>query len=110
MQLPTHALGGLAQHHPGPHGPGPHWGGGHHWGAGSLGDAGMGAFGPWGGWWLLLVLLAVLAVVAVGYLAARRIEGDADEALATLRERYAAGELDDEEFERRRNRLTERIG
>lgn len=111
MQLPIYTLGGLAQHHPGPHGPGPH---GPHWGAGPAGGMGSG-LGMGGGW---LVLLLVLALLVVGVVAAalylRGETGDtdrtADDALATLRERYATGDLDDDEFERRRERLTERTG
>jgi len=111
MQLPIYTLGGLAQYHPGPHGPGPH---GPHWGAGPAGGMGPG-LGMGGGW---LVLLLVLALLVVGVVAAalylRSGTGDADrtadDALATLRERYASGDLDDDEFERRRERLTGRTG
>jgi putative membrane protein len=56
---------------------------------------------------VLVALLLVLAAVVVGlFLATRTAEGESDDALATLRERYAAGDLDNEEFERRRDRLT----
>jgi len=70
--------------------------------------------GMWGGLgWLpmlggLLVVLAVPAI-AVYALATRGGSGTAagaDDALATLRQRYAAGEIDEEEFERRRERLS----
>lgn len=77
-------------------------------------DGWMGAHGGgmWGGlgWvWMLGGLLAVLAVPAVVLYALRARgggEGQRDDALATLRQRYAAGEIDEEEFERRRTRLT----
>jgi putative membrane protein len=77
-------------------------------------DGWMGAHGGgmWGGlgWvWMLGGLLVVLAVPAVVlYALTARGGGDSerDEALATLRQRYAAGDIDEEEFERRRTRLT----
>ncbi|RMB25627.1 putative membrane protein [Haloplanus aerogenes] len=61
-----------------------------------------------GGWWLvlLLALLALGIVAAALYLRAHEGEGGEDGALTVLRERYAAGDLDEEEFERRRERLT----
>jgi putative membrane protein len=72
---------------------------------------------PWGGagatglglFWSLLALLLVVAVLAaLASLAFRlsegRESGEAD-ALSVLRRRYASGEIDDEEFERRRTRL-----
>jgi putative membrane protein len=70
-------------------------------GPGGTGMSGAG-FGV-GGWWLVLLvaLLVVGVVVAALYLTSR--EGGA---LTVLRERYAAGDLDEEEFERRRERLT----
>jgi putative membrane protein len=73
-------------------------------GPGGTGMSGAGFGG--GGWWLVLLvaLLVVGVVVAALYLTSR--EGGEDGALTVLRERYAAGDLDDEEFERRRERLT----
>jgi putative membrane protein len=71
------------------------------------GGTGMSAAGfGVGGWWLglLFALLVVVVVVAALYLTSR--EGGEDGALAVLRERYAAGDVDEEEFERRRERLT----
>jgi len=64
-----------------------------------------------GGWWLALLLaLLVIGVVAAALYLRSRDAGDGrrreDGALAVLRERYAAGDLDEEEFERRRDRLT----
>lgn len=90
----------------GPHGPmGPNGGAG--WGTMPWGTAGGGA-------WLLpalLWLLVLLAVVAgLVYLAWRLVladESSADppDAMCVLETRYARGEVDDEEFERRRDRL-----
>ncbi|AQL43538.1 hypothetical protein BV210_12900 [Halorientalis sp. IM1011] len=91
--------------------------------AGHTGDDGMHhhdgwmgshAGGMWGGFgwlWMLGGLLVVLAVpaIAVYALSARGGSGTAtgaDDALTTLRQRYAAGEIDEEEFERRRERLS----
>jgi len=101
----------------GPHGPvgpngpmGPNGGGG--WGAMPWGAGGSGA----GLFPTLLWLLVLLAVVAgMAYLAWRlldeRVEtgAGADTAgadpVGLLETRYARGEIDDEEFERRRDRL-----
>lgn len=77
-------------------------------------SGGMGGFGWWPLLWLLVGLALVgLLVVAVldrgdGSGSARRHSDDSpatDDALATLRTRYARGELSDEEFEERRARL-----
>lgn len=92
----------------GPHGPmgphGPTGGGG--WGTGPW-DAGLAGSrtGPAVLLWLALALVVVAAVV---YLA-RRVAGRqpaGTDAVAVLETRYARGEIDDEEFERRRERLT----
>jgi len=66
-----------------------------------------GAVGPaWGGGWLLWPLLALTVLVGVpvaGYL--RLADSGGDDALTVLRERYARGDIDEEEFERRRSAL-----
>lgn len=108
----TNSLGLLLQW--GPHGP--HNPTGPHGPMGPNGWAGAGGMMPWGAggtglgllWWLVLLAL-VVAVVAGAYLAlsardSDRRNGDAD-ALTVLRRRYASGEIDDDEFERRRDRL-----
>lgn len=90
--------------HRGPHGPmGPH------------GGAGVGTM-PWGGtggagfgllWWLVLLAVALALLVGVVSLV-RRLDASAateQDAVAVLRARYASGEIDDEEFDRRRRRL-----
>jgi putative membrane protein len=106
----TDTLGVLLQwgpHH-GPHGP--------HAPMGPGGGAGMGGAMPWGTagaggfglvWPLVLLGLAVAVLVAGVYLL-RRLDADRtaeSDALTVLRGRYARGEIDDEEFQRRRTRL-----
>lgn len=91
-------------HHDGSWPMGPHW------------ETGMGAGGGAAGLlWALLGLVAIVAIVALGaYLAmqlARRPDSDSgSDALETLRRRYASGEIDDEEYEHRRRRLTDESG
>ncbi|WP_096390561.1 SHOCT domain-containing protein [Halopenitus persicus] len=78
------------------------WNGGH-----------MAGWSGWG-WGMMLVgllwmaLLVALPVSIVYWLATRSRSNDSTEtgALAVLQERYARGEIDDEEFDRRRERLT----
>jgi putative membrane protein len=70
----------------------------------------------WDGWgWgmmlfglLWMALLVALPIYLVYWLATRsQTDGrTADSALAVLQERYARGEIDDEEFDRRRARIT----
>lgn len=76
-------------------------------GWGHMGDVGM-----WGGagWmWLLMwfvVLITILGIGSVLYRGIRRTDGGSeDAALEELRIAYARGELSDEEFETRRERL-----
>lgn len=93
--------------HRGPH-PGPH--------APMAPTGGTGSGMPWSVWGVGgglfptlvgLVLLIVLVVGVVSLLSSRRMRepGDDTDALGVLRRRYARGEIDDEEFERRRGRL-----
>lgn len=79
----------------------------------------MGDGGMWGsgmtdgaaGWWFLVALgtrLVVLGViVAAAYLAYRHVVAadDTDRAIEELRHAYARGDLTDEEYEQRRERL-----
>ncbi len=72
------------------------------------------------GLWGLLVILTLLAVLGLAVLGSiwlyRRLRAqqnntgtlDTDPARTSLRERYAAGEIDDEEYERRLSGLTTR--
>jgi putative membrane protein len=60
--------------------------------------------------WVILLLVVVVAVV--GYLRRSGTHGDGaarpgDDAEATLRERYARGEIDEETYRRMRNELRE---
>jgi putative membrane protein len=68
-------------------------------------DGWMGGFGWLWGPVVMLLVVGLPLVAAVVLLRERRDGGDGD-ALTVLRQRYAAGEIDDEEFERRRDRLT----
>ncbi|MFC7044722.1 plastocyanin/azurin family copper-binding protein [Halobacteriaceae archaeon GCM10025711] len=73
------------------------------------GMGGMGGGRGFGGWWLFgpLGALGLLAVPAAIYWLANRDDGGRSPE-ATLRERYARGEIDEDEFERRRSNLDER--
>lgn len=79
------------------------WGGGHMWDGGMWNGAGT----PWV--WLVMWLTVLLILLGGGYLLYRGItRSDSDEtdaALEELRIAYAKGELSDEEFETRRDRL-----
>lgn len=77
-----------------------------------------GGMGAWMGLWGLISLaLLVLLILLIIWLsrtmfASSRSRGEqlprpADDTLDILRRRYAAGEIDDEEFHRRRNNLRE---
>lgn len=72
----------------------------HGWGA--MGAGSMGA-----GWWgFLTLLLLVLAAGVLVSLARRGAFGSDDDAITELRRAYARGDLSDEEYERRRARLS----
>jgi len=77
------------------------------WGWGHMGGSGMyNGTGPtW--MWLLMSIVPLLLVVGVGYLVYRAVSGRqrSDPALEELRRAYARGDLSDEEFENRRERL-----
>lgn len=79
------------------------WGGGHMWNGGMWNGTGA----TWGGLLMWLVFLAVL--VGIGYLLYRAVSTptsrETDPALEELRTAYARGDLSDEEFEQRRQRL-----
>nr|WP_321164391.1 SHOCT domain-containing protein [Halolamina sediminis] len=80
------------------------YGGGH--GAGMMGG-GWGLFGAGMGLWGLLWMALLLGVplYAVYTILDRDSSGSEERSLSVLRERYARGELSDEEFERRRQEL-----
>ncbi len=77
----------------------------------------MGAWGwghMWNGtgtsWmWLLMSIVPLLVILAIGYLLYQSVrrsgEPETDPALEELRAAYARGDLSDEEFEARRERL-----
>lgn len=71
-----------------------------------LGGGMMGGFGMMGGaMFLWPILLIGLIVVLVWGLGDRAETGDRDQAMTVLRERYARGELSEEEFDERRRRI-----
>lgn len=70
-------------------------------GGGMMGGVGM----VGGGMFLWPILLIGLIVVLVLGLGDHAETGDTDQAMTVLRERYARGELSEEEFEERRRRL-----
>jgi putative membrane protein len=89
------------------------------WGSGMAGGMwgpmhdswmGSGTMGPTSGWWLLVAvvwrLLLLVALIGGGYLLYRAVAADrADSAVRELRQAYARGDLSEEEYERRRDRL-----
>jgi len=80
-------------------------GSGSYGGGGMMGGGGLfgGTMGLWGFLWMGL-LVAVPAYLLYTFVSRDRDSG-ADSPRAVLRERYARGELSDEEFDRRRERL-----
>ena len=86
--------------------------------AGPMGPMGGSWHGPmshgsWGAmgatWWGPFALLLTVLVVVAAALLWTRMGGDlarGDDALAELRRAYARGDLTDEEYERRRTRLS----
>ena len=75
-------------------------------GYGGMMNEGWGMFGGWGFLWLLLLAgLIVLVVSAVNGSDQSQGGEQPDRALAELRERYARGEINEEEFEERRRTL-----
>lgn len=88
-------------------------GGGNYGGGGMMGGATGGLFGGTMGLWGLLwmgLLIAVPAYLLYSIVSRERDRGAGDPRAddsprAVLRERYARGDLSDEEFERRRERL-----
>lgn len=79
------------------------WGGGHMWNGGMWGGTGA----TW--MWVAMSILPLLVLLGIGYLlysvVRRPDEGRTDPALEELRTAYARGDLSDEEFEERRERL-----
>jgi len=80
-------------------------------GGGTMGGSGWGLFGGamglWGLLWMGLLVAVLFSVVSA--VRDRGSGGNDEQSLSVLRERYARGELSDDEFERRRTQL-ERTG
>ncbi|OYR58897.1 SHOCT domain-containing protein (plasmid) [Haloplanus rallus] len=80
---------------------------------GMMGYGGMmGQYGSTGGWWpvigMLVPLVFLVALLGGGYLLFRRVsktQTSDNPAMEELRLAYARGDLTDEEFESRRNKL-----
>lgn len=71
------------------------------WGYGPMGNAGWGwQFIPMLLWWAILVLVILLLVRWIFGVPRRRHGNGEDSALRILRERYAKGEIDKEQFDR----------
>lgn len=66
---------------------------GHMWGPG------------FGGWFFLWLLVFIALIVGFVYWLTRRRTEEEDRAMRILREQYAKGEVEDEEFEERRSKL-----
>lgn len=77
------------------------------WGAGHMMDGGI--FGGMAGFWVIPSLVILGVIIGFGYLAYRILqqgaESTTDSAIEELRLAYARGELTDEEFVERRERL-----
>ncbi|SEH15067.1 putative membrane protein [Natronorubrum sediminis] len=79
------------------------WGGGHMWNGGMWDGTGT----TW--MWVIMSVIPLLVILGIGYLlysVFRRSESrGTDPALEELRAAYARGDISDEEFEQRRERL-----
>jgi len=79
------------------------WGGGHMWNGGMWNGTGA----TW--MWLIMSIVPLLVILGLGYLlySALRQQGTegTDSAIEELRAAYARGDLTDEEYEKRRERL-----
>lgn len=79
-----------------------------------VGEWGAGMHAMWGLWGVGMMLMMLVfwgvviagLVLAVRWLARRTGEGRSDSALEILRQRYARGEIDRDEFEARKRDLT----
>jgi putative membrane protein len=82
-------------------------GGGSH--SGGMMGSGWGLFGGTMGLWGLLWmgLLLAIPIYLIYTLSDRREDGTAERPLSVLRERYARGEITEDEFEQRREKLEE---
>lgn len=79
------------------------WGGGHMWNGGMWDGTGA----TW--MWALVSVIPLLVILGLGYLLFSAVRQSTDQrrdpALEELRAAYARGDLSDEEFEKRRERL-----
>lgn len=79
------------------------------WSGGHMGDGGTGGMGAGTALWPLMWLVPLAVVAGIGYLVYRAVKRSADSvsdpAVEELRVAYARGDLTDEQFEERRERL-----
>jgi putative membrane protein len=76
------------------------------WGYGSFGDAGWGwHFIPMVLWWVILLMVILLMFRWVFGIPRRRYGRHGDNAQRILRERYAKGEINKEQFDRMKTDL-----
>lgn len=72
---------------------------------------GNGAWNGAGAWLMLMMIVPLLILAGLGYVVYRSAvsstEQQTDDALEELRRAYARGDISDEEFERRREKLRE---
>ncbi len=84
-------------------------GGPGHWGSGGhMMNFGYGGFSMMFMWLIFVVLVAVVVYVAVRLATSRTASetGGTETALEILKKRYARGEIDEEEFEQRKEKLS----
>jgi putative membrane protein len=76
-----------------------------------MGDYGLGHGYGFGGifmvlWWVLVVVGIVVLVIWLTKATSGRVGAGRDKALDILKERYARGEIDEQEFEKKKRDLT----
>lgn len=65
----------------------------------------MWGYGGWGFWWMLALGVAVTLIVLTAVRSGSSAPNRRDSAIEILEERYARGEIDDDELKARRSQL-----